>query len=223
MTRRDREDRSREIEDESLASDDATSWFERLYAEAEEGQAVVPWDRGAPRQILVDWAAARELDGAGRRALVVGCAFGDDAEYVAGLGFDTLAFDIAPTAVRAARRRFPGSTVTYRTADLLDPPADWRDAFDLVVESHNVQALPDALRPDAIARASSLVAPGGTLLVLAAAREEDEGPVEGPPWPLTRAEVESFATNGLEPVRIERLQDPADPDVDRWRAEFRRQ
>jgi SAM-dependent methyltransferase len=168
----------------------------------------------------VRWADERAVRGEGRRALVVGCAFGDDAEFIASLGFDTVAFDVAPTAIDGARERFPNSTVDYRVANLLDPPKAWRDAFDLVVESHNVQALPDSVRPHAIRQVSSLVAPGGTMLVLAASRDEDAGPVDGPPWPLVRAEVESFASNGLDPVAIDRIPDPAEPDVRRWRAEF---
>jgi hypothetical protein len=84
-----------------------------------------------------------------------------------------------------------------------------------------VQALPDPPRPAAIANVASLVAPGGTLLVLAAAREQHE-PANGPPWPLTRAEVESFATGGVEAVRIEDLRHMPEPWERRWRAEFRR-
>jgi SAM-dependent methyltransferase len=203
-------------------SDDPTGWFDELYAAAEVGEAEVPWDRGSPRLLLVQWAEDRRIDGRGRQALVVGCAYGDDAEFVAGLGYDTVAFDVAPTAVRHARERFPASRVEYAVEDLLDPPAEWRNAFDLVLESHNVQALPDAVRPRAIANAASMVAPGGTLLVLAAARDDDAGSADGPPWPLVRAEVESFATDDLRPVRIEALPDPAEPDVRRWRAEFYR-
>ena len=46
------------------------------------------------------------------------------------------------------------------------------------------------------------------------------------PWPLTRAEVESFP--GLEPVRVEELYDDEQPPggvagTRRWRAQFRRQ
>ena len=222
MTGPDPDERSRDFATESLAAGDPTGWFERLYASAEEGEAIVPWDRGAPRLLLVRWAEAEEVRGGGRRALVVGCGFGDDAEFLAGLGFDTVAFDVAPSAVRAAERRFPDSSVRYVVADLLHPPQAWRGAFDLVLESHNVQALPDDVRPEAIARAGSFVAPGGKLLVLAAARDEDNAPVDGPPWPLTRAEIAAFADNGLEVVRIEDIPDPAEPEVRRWRAEFRR-
>ena len=159
---------------ESLAARDPTGWFERLYAAAEQGEADVPWDRGAPHPVLVQWAAERGLDGAGQRALVVGSGLGEDAEHVAGLGFDTVAFDVSATAVRSARRRFPGSRVRYRVADLLDPPAEWRGAFDLVVESITVQSLPDPPRADAIAAVGRMVGPGGTLLVIASARDPDE-------------------------------------------------
>jgi SAM-dependent methyltransferase len=201
--------------------DDPTGWFEPLYRAAEAGDAVVPWHRGEPAPLLVEWTAARSLDGRGRRALVVGCGLGDDAEHVASLGFHTIAFDIAPTAIRGARRRFPDTAVEYVVADLLDRPPAWRRAFDFVVESITVQSLPDPPRPRAIANVAGLVAPGGTLLVLAAAREAGE-PADGPPWPLTRAEVEAFATGGVEVVRVEDLHGMPEPWDRRWRVEFRR-
>ncbi|MEQ7126763.1 class I SAM-dependent methyltransferase [Actinopolymorpha sp. B11F2] len=219
MTTPDPDAEARRLARESLAADDPTGWFERLYAAAEEGAAVVPWDRGTPHPMLVDWARARGLDGRGGRALVVGFGPGHDAEFVSSLGFTTTAFDIAESAVRAARERFPDSTVRYLTADLLAPPPEWYGAYDLVVESLTVQSLPDAFRPDAIRQVARLVAPGGTLLVIAAAREESEPAVGQPPWPLTRAEVEAFAHDGLEVVRIDDLYD-ADRQVRRWRAEF---
>jgi SAM-dependent methyltransferase len=216
----DPDERARRLAADSLAVRDPTGWFERLYAAAEDGAAVVPWDRGAPHPLLVEWAGAREPEGGGRRAVVVGCGLGADAEHIAGRGFDTLAFDVSATAVRTARRRFPASDVEYVTADLLDPPADWREAFDLVVEILTVQSLPDPPRREAIGRVRDMVGPGGTLIVVASAR--DEGPVEGPPWPLTRGEVAAFATGGLEPVRIEDIADASEPPLRRWRAEFRR-
>jgi SAM-dependent methyltransferase len=203
-----------------MTADDPTGWFERLYAAARRGEAVVPWDRGGPHRLLVEWTGARRPDGAGRRAVVVGSGLGDDAEHVAGLGFDTVAFDVAPTAVAEARRRFPGSRVRYIVADLLEPPPEWRAAFDLVVESLTAQSLPGHVRPLAIANVARFVAPGGTLLVIAAARAEDER-ADGPPWPLTRAEVDAFAAGGpLEAVRVEDLRDGA--SVRWWRAELRR-
>jgi SAM-dependent methyltransferase len=203
----------------SLAAGDPTGWFEQLYVEAEAGEAEVPWDRPAPTALLVEWAGATPT-GAGMRAVVVGCGLGRDAEFVAGLGFATTAFDISETAVRVARERHTGSPVDYRVADLLDLPGDWRHAFDLVVESNNVQALPRSLRERATAAVGSLVAPGGTLLVLAAAATEwDE---DGPPWPLTRAEVSAFGVGGLREESVESIPAEDDPLVTRWRAVFSR-
>jgi threonine dehydrogenase-like Zn-dependent dehydrogenase len=210
---------ARRLAAESLTSGDhPLAWFEQLYSRVEGGAAVAPWDRGEPNPRLVEWAEARGLDGAGRRALVVGAGLGEDAEYLSARGFDTVAFDVAATAVKLAAERFPGTRVEYRVADLLDPPPDWRGAFDLVFESMTVQSMPPDLHDEAIARVRELVAPGGTLLVLATGRGEQQA-AAGPPWPLTRAEIDAFAADGLAPVRVEELRAG---DVMRWRAEFRR-
>jgi SAM-dependent methyltransferase len=199
------------------ADEEATGWFEELYVRAAGGEALVPWDRGEPNPRLVEWTAGRSERGGGRRALVIGAGLGDDAEHVSALGYDTVAFDIAPTAIAGALQRYPGSRVSYLVADLLDPPAEWRGAFDLVVESITVQALPERLHAEATARVASFVAPGGTLLVLSGAREASEH-VDGPPWPLTRAEIEAFAAGDLRMVGIEALRDTHR----RWRAELER-
>jgi SAM-dependent methyltransferase len=180
-------------------------FFERMYASG----ARLPWDSGGPRAELVEWAILRGVAGEGRPALVVGSGLGDDAEFVAALGFATTAFDYAPTAISMARVRHPGSWVTYEVADVLAPPAAWTAAFDLVVESFTVQALPPADHARAIASVTGFVAPGGTLIVIASAA--DEPPRSGPPFPLTRAEMEAF---GFAPDEIERV-----ADGELWRAE----
>lgn len=198
------------------SGDGPTDWFEELYVEAVSGSAEVPWDRGGPHPLLQDWSA--DLADAGQQALVVGCGFGEDAELVAGLGFATVAFDVAPSAVQAARQRHPESRVDYRVADLLTPPTEWRLAFDLVVESLTVQSMPEEFHSRAIEVIGDFVAPGGTLAVVASAREEGE-PAQAPPWPLTRAELDRFTESGLEPVLIEDIRESGHR---RWRARFTR-
>lgn len=201
---------------ESLAQDDPTGWFERLYAEAASGDAIVPWDREEPNPLLVDAATQYGLTGPGRRALVVGCGFGRDAEFVATLGFDTVAFDISATAIQGARGRFPESTVDYTVADVLAPPAAWTGAFDFVLESITVQSMPLSVRATAIGRIAGMIAPGGQLLVISGIREEGEQ-VDGPPWPLTRGELDSFGTGGLQSVHVQAVS-----EVHRWQAFFQR-
>jgi SAM-dependent methyltransferase len=222
MSKIDPGERTRELAEGSVVSGDPTGWFEALYAEANSGQAVVPWDRGAPHPLLADWADQQHPAGQGKRALIVGCGPGYDSEFIASFGFETVAFDIAPSGIRAARDRFPDSSVNYQVADLLDPPAEFHAAFDLVIEIFTVQALPIRLHQPATENVSSFVAPGGTLIVIAAARDEADGPVTGPPWPLTRPEVEAFSAHALQPVLIEHLEISPNSGDYRWRAEFKR-
>jgi SAM-dependent methyltransferase len=190
--------------------------FEAMYAGAEAGGAKPPWDYGAPRPQLVEWAEAQDLAGGGRKALVVGCGYGADAEFLALLGFRTTAFDFAPTAIAGARREYPASEVSYLVADVLDLPREWQGMFDLVVESLTVQSMPPEQHSVAARNIAALVAPGGTLLVLATSREE-HSEVTGPPWPLTRAELEVFANGDLVMSRLERIERGA-----WWRAELSR-
>jgi SAM-dependent methyltransferase len=218
----------------SLAEGDATGWFEKLYAEAADGTAEVPWDRESPSTLLAEWAALtyypraviepgpspQVLPGKGKRALVIGCGPGRDAEFIASLGFDTVGFDISETAIRVARERHPGTPVDYRVANLLDLPPEWTEAFDLVVESNNIQALPRSLRPRAIAAVGTPVSPGGMLVILAAGVTTPSD--DGPPWPLTRQEVESFATGGLQQATLDEVPTDDDLSVFRWCATFTR-
>ena len=51
--------------------------------------------------------------------------------------------------------------------------------------------------------------------MLAVARDVGE-PVDGPPWPLSRADIESFAVEGLEMASVEEIRDP--PGTHHWRA-----
>jgi SAM-dependent methyltransferase len=198
---------------ESLAAGNPTGWFDQLYEAGRRGEVDLPWDRGEAHPLLAEWAEERQPAGRGRRAVVVGCGLGHDAEFVAGLGFDVVGFDISPAAITTARERHPDSPVRYVVADLFELPEDWTRAFDLVVEIFSVQALPPALRERATSAVTNLVAGGGTLVVVAAARD-DSSPVSGPPWPLTRADLNLFGA-GSDTVRLERLSD-------RWLAEFRR-
>lgn len=191
--------------------------FEPMYEAAADGQDRLPWDRGGPHPLVEVWA--RDLEGAGRRALVVGSGLGTDAEFIAARGFEVVGFDVSPTAVAMARERFPGSAVNYVVADLLDLPGEWSRAFHLVVESLTVQSMPIAYHARASTSVARTVADGGTLLVIATARDERDGTPDGPPWPLTRAEIEAFAVDGLEPMRIEDIREPGVPA--RWRAVFR--
>lgn len=213
--------RARELAAEFHRKGDPTGWFEALYREAEEGKSTVPWADYHPTPLLVGFWIKHPLQTAGKSALVTGCGLGDDAEQLAKWGFRTTAFDISETAIRNTRKRFPRSKVDYQAADLLKPPAQWRGQFDFVLESHTLQVLPAALRPQATENIAGFLHPGGHLLVIARRREPSD-PVGEMPWPLTRAEISAFTELGLEELLFDILPDVNEPDVHRFRVLFRR-
>jgi SAM-dependent methyltransferase len=197
---------------------EATGWFEPLYAQTTAAGSAPPWNLDGPRAPLEAWARERGVRGEGRSAAVVGAGLGADAEYVASLGFHTLGFDVSPTAVRVAAERSTHPNARYAVGDLFALPGDWIGAFDLVVESFTAQALPADVRPRAIAAISSLVAPGGTLLVIAHGGGEGDDPDDGPPWPLSRAEIQSFGTLAEPPLALASLERVGEWAL--WRAEL---
>lgn len=180
--------RMRELANSAIASGRSLSWYETLYESAMAGAATVPWDHHEPTPILVDWLNRRYPDArdSRRRAIVVGCGYGYDAEFVASLGFTTTAFDISETAVKTARRRHEHTDVDYRQADLLALPDFWLRGFDLVVESTTLQCLPPDLHNQAAAAVAALCAPEGTVLVIA--RQPAPADPPGPPWLLAETE-----------------------------------
>ena len=76
MAEQDRDADANRLSAAALKAGDPTGWFEQLYAEAARGQAVVPWDRGEPHPLLVEWAEDRPAPPAAHRALVVGSGLG---------------------------------------------------------------------------------------------------------------------------------------------------
>lgn len=201
-----------------LEAGDPLGWFETLYVRADGDESIIPWADMEPNPGLVDWLDKTRRKGPGR-ALVIGCGLGDDAEMLSGRGYTTIAFDISATAIDWAVQRFPESSVSYQVADLFDPPAEWPGSFDFVLESYTLQVLPPDLRAEAISRISCFPAPGGTLLVIARGRAEEES--QGTmPWPLSADELVRFQDHGLQQILFEDFMDDEDPPVRRFRVQF---
>jgi SAM-dependent methyltransferase len=213
--------RARAFAANALASGEPLRWFEELYAAASAGEAEVPWADLRANPNLVTWPLLDQQRP--KSALIVGCGLGDDAEWLAARGIAVTAFDIAPTAVSVCCRRFPGSSVNYIVADLLNLPTGWvEERFDLVVEAYTVQVLPPGSPERAASFGALASVTGGTLLAIARGR----GPADDPgsmPWPLTIEEMESFEEFGLTKIALEDYPDPEEPTVRRFRATYRRE
>ena len=160
--------RGRELAADYASRGDAVGWFDAFYEEAAGDISKVSWADLEPNRFFNAWAESRDLEGGGKRALVVGCGLGDDARYLHDLGFDVTAFDISPTAIEWAKRLHEGAGIAFFVADLLNAPPEWQQAFDFVLEIYTIQPLPMELRPKVIDAIASFVAPQGRLCAAAA-------------------------------------------------------
>jgi SAM-dependent methyltransferase len=213
--------RARQLAAEYVAKGDPAGWFEQLYSEAELGQSVVPWAELQPTPNLLDFWMRHSIGTSGKSALKIGCGLGDDAEQLAAWRFDTTAFDVSATAIRACRRRFPSTFVNYVVADLLAPPEEWLGRFDFVLECYTLQVLPPSVRSRDIELITQFVSPGGLLLLIARGRapHESEGQM---PWPLVRTELEAVSRLGLRQISFEDYYDAESPPVRRFRALYQK-
>lgn len=214
--------RVRAIAQGFLSRGEATGWFEPLYKSAGGDADVIPWADRKPNHNLTEWLDREDL-GARGRALVVGCGLGDDAEELSRRGWNVTAFDISPTAIDWCRKRFPNTKVDYVAADLLDPPASWKRAFDLVFESYTLQAVPPEVRDRMIPRVGEFVAPGATLLIVCRGRDENEAQTPLP-WPLPRSALSPLVKQGglIERSFEDFLDEEEDPPARRFRAVYQR-
>ncbi len=193
------------------------AWFEAVYALADNDPARVPWANLAPHPLSRAWVDFQARGVAGLRVLDVGCGLGDNAEHFSAAGAKVTAFDLVDRAVLWARRRFPQSEVEYLAADLFAPPPAWRGAFDLVHECYTLQALAPALLPRALGALADLLAPGGKLLLIARAGEENAA-ADGPPWPLPPSVFAEAQRQGLRALVIEDIAATAEVSIRHWRA-----
>lgn len=204
----------------------STDYFEAIYADAEGDASRIPWEDGHPSDALIDWlnTAAPSIVRCGSRVAVAGCGLGDDARALIHRGYEVTAFDCSDTAVHWAQSLDPNNATQYLCADLFDPPQRWRHRFDLAVEVNNLQSLTSDIRPQAVAALADLLTPHGRLLVICLGATTPTEFDDGPPWPLTEAELlEATSQAGLVPDSpLSAFCDDDDPSVLCFRAVFRR-
>lgn len=212
----------------SRAAAELAERYEHLYVTASGDPTCLPWHFGV-NHALIDWlnAEAPGLVRPGARTVVVGCGLGDDVVELAGRGYDACGFDVSPTCVEWARRRFPDHAERFFAGDVLSPPVRLRARFDLVVEAFTIQSVWPSVREEAFGGVACLAKPHGVVLTLARARDEDT-PLEEcecAPYPLCRSELlERMAALGFSPVHgPDHCMDDHDPPQACLRAAFRRE
>ncbi len=211
----------RKMVDSHHHRDDPTGWFDSVYRNAGDDLSAVHWADLAPSPHLVSWMKDHPAPKPEQQAITIGCGLGDDAEAMAGCGYRVTAFDIAPTAIRMCRERYPDSRVDYLVADLFEHPPEWKAGFDLVFECNTIQALPGEYRLRALNAIAGMVAPGGVVLVSCRSRNSGEREDEFP-LPLDRHELDGFEKAGLVRQHLVEYDDDQDPPVPHYFAWYRR-
>jgi SAM-dependent methyltransferase len=214
-------ERTKEIAESFLAKGDAVGWFDALYKEAAGDNGRIPWADLEPNRFFRAWAEKTNLQGNDRRALVVGCGLGDDARYLHDLGFRVTAFDVSPTAIDWARRLHRETDINFISADLFEPPKEWFQAFDFVLEVYTIQPLPLEMRSAVIDAIANFVKFQGKLLVVTRGREDDEVPTELP-WALSRRDLARFDENGFRQLSFEIAEGDEEPPIPRFVVEYER-
>ena len=159
---------------------DAKSWDER-YRETD-----LMWSAGP--NVFVEREVGSLPPG---RALDLAAGEGRNAIWLAGRGWEVEAVEFSPVAIEKGRALAgrDNAAVTWRSADLTAEP-DLASA-DLVL--HVYLHLPQPAAEHVLRHAASLVAPGGTLLVVAHARRNLTEGYGGPPDPALLPDPDEVA------------------------------
>ena len=175
-------------------NNDPTGWFDSIYKSANGDHTKVFWADLEPSPYLVSWLEKNPIDKPSKRACVIGCGVGDDAEALSKFGFEVTAFDISVTAIELCKNRYKDTKVNYVVADLFDYPKEWFEKFNVVYECNTIQVLPGDYRIKARIAMSSLICKDGYILV--SCRSRNEGEKENAiPLPLTKGEMDEFVNS----------------------------
>ena len=176
------------------AHNKASEWFDGLYKENKESQENIPWARQSVNPLLQTYLDSNSTHKG--KALVIGCGLGDDAIALDMAGYNVTAIDVSQTALDLAKERFPDSSISFVKQDIFE----YKEVFDFVFEALTIQSLPLEFRDKMIKAVANTVDVGGKLLLVAHKREEI---FSGPPWPLSKEEIDSFKNHGLHEVSHE--------------------
>jgi len=199
------------------AHNKASAWFDDLYKNNKESHENIPWARQAVNPLLQSYLDdVVEHKGS---ALVIGCGLGDDAKALEEAGYEVTAIDVSQTALDLAKEKFSDGNIIFEKQDIFDMPLKYDAYFDFVFEAFTIQSLPVEFREKMIEAVVKTIASHGELLLVAHKRE---GMFGGPPWPLTKEEVDLFTHHGLRELSFELHTEESKISKTRFRVHYRK-
>ena len=164
-----------------------TRTFEEMY------KGTPPWEIDGPQSEIVHLAEHEEIRSV---VLDVGCGTGENALYLARLGYEVLGIDIVSAAVEKAlvKAKERSSAATFLVWDALKLQ-ELQRSFNTVIDSGFFHALPDNKRPVFVKSLASVLDSRGTYFMMCFS--EHEAGSWGPRR-VTQAEIrESFGQGWL--------------------------
>ena len=154
-------------------------------------EAIPPWDIGRPQKEFVRLAADGETSG---RVLDAGCGTGENALYLAHLGFEVWGIDAAPSAIKKAKEKGKkrGITAKFLVGDALELQL-LQTKFNTIIDCGLFHVFSDEERPIFAASLYSALYPGGKYFMLCFS--EHEPGIYGPRR-VTQAEIRAAFSKG---------------------------
>jgi cyclopropane fatty-acyl-phospholipid synthase-like methyltransferase len=150
-----------------------------------------PWDIGRPQKEFIQLAEDGEISG---RVLDAGCGTGENALYLASMGFEVWGIDAAPSAIKKAKEKAKerGITVNFLVSDALKLQL-LQNKFDTVIDCGLFHVFSDEERPIFAASLSSALYPNGKYFMLCFSEHE---PGSYGPRRVTQAEIRATFSKG---------------------------
>jgi 2-polyprenyl-3-methyl-5-hydroxy-6-metoxy-1,4-benzoquinol methylase len=154
-------------------------------------KGIPPWDIGRPQKDIIRVAENGEISG---RVLDAGCGTGENALYLASLGFEVWGIDAAPSALKKAKEKAKkrGITVNFLVFDALKLQL-LRNKFDTIIDCGLFHVLSDNERPIFASSLSSALYPSGKYFMLCFSEHE---PGSYGPRRVTQAEISAAFSKG---------------------------
>jgi cyclopropane fatty-acyl-phospholipid synthase-like methyltransferase len=159
--------------------------FEEMY------KGLPPWEIDGPQGEIVHLAEHGEIKSP---VLDVGCGTGENALYLAGLGFEVTGIDIVPVAVKKAlsKAKERSLAAAFLVWDVLNLQ-ELHGSFKTVIDSGFFHALPDKKRPLFTKSLASVLDSGGTYFMMCFSEHE---PGSWGPKRVTQAEIRETFRQG---------------------------
>jgi len=150
-----------------------------------------PWDIGRPQAEIVRLAEAGEIRGG---VLDAGCGTGENALFLAGLGFNVTGIDGAGAAIRKAKEKSRGrrASAVFLEWDALEISGLGK-RFETVIDCGLFHVFSDEERPLYVEGLSSVLVPGGTFRMLCFSEME---PGDWGPRRVTQQEIRKAFDGG---------------------------